>query len=152
MKNNGTSNFTLKHGNATTEGLTTPCSGPLPNGYSPMRLDPSILLGTGGDNSPYGIGKFFEGAVTSGYPSDATENAVQAAITAAGYSSSGGGGVQQNVEIVGGRSGKCVEVPNSSTSNGTRAIIWDCNGQTNQQWNVNADGTITGVHSGLCLD
>jgi len=24
-------------------------------------------------------------------------------------------------------------------------IIWDCNGQTNQQWNVNATGTITGV-------
>ena len=31
-------------------------------------------------------------------------------------------------------------------------IIWDCNGQTNQQWNVNANGTITGVQSGLCLD
>ena len=33
-----------------------------------------------------------------------------------------------------------------------QVIIWDCNGQTNQQWNVNANGTITGVQSGLCLD
>ena len=31
-------------------------------------------------------------------------------------------------------------------------IIWDCNGQTNQQWNLNSNGTITGVQSGLCLD
>jgi hypothetical protein len=31
-------------------------------------------------------------------------------------------------------------------------IIWSCNGQPNQQWNVNGNGTITGVHSGLCLD
>jgi hypothetical protein len=31
-------------------------------------------------------------------------------------------------------------------------VIWDCNGQANQQWNVNGDGTVTGVQSGLCLD
>ena len=31
-------------------------------------------------------------------------------------------------------------------------IIWDCNGQANQQWTVNSNGTITGVQSGLCLD
>jgi len=31
-------------------------------------------------------------------------------------------------------------------------IVWDCNGQANQQWNVNAAGTITGAQSGLCLD
>ena len=31
-------------------------------------------------------------------------------------------------------------------------IIWDCNGQANQQWNVNSNGTITGVQSGRCLD
>jgi non-reducing end alpha-L-arabinofuranosidase len=85
LKNNGVSNFTLKYGNAQSGSLTTPWSGALPNGYSPMRLDSSILLGTGGDNSPYGIGEFFEGAMTSGFPTDATENAVQASIVAAGY-------------------------------------------------------------------
>ena len=30
--------------------------------------------------------------------------------------------------------------------------IWDCNGGTNQQWTLNANGTISGVQSGLCLD
>ena len=84
-KNNGTSNFTLKYGNAQSGGLTTPFSGPLPNGYSPMKLQASILLGTGGDNSDYDTGEFFEGAVTAGYPSDTTENAVQASIVAAAY-------------------------------------------------------------------
>jgi non-reducing end alpha-L-arabinofuranosidase len=84
-KNNGTTNFTLKYGNAQSGGLTRPYSGPLPNGYSPMKNDSSILLGTGGDNSHYGVGEFFEGAVTAGYPSDATENAVQTSITSAGY-------------------------------------------------------------------
>ena len=84
-KNNGTSNFTLKVGDATTGGLTTTYSGALPNGYSPMKVQPSILLGTGGDNSDGDMGEFFEGAVTAGFPTDATENAVQASLAAAAY-------------------------------------------------------------------
>jgi hypothetical protein len=85
-KNNGTTNFTLKVGDATTGNLTTTYSGALPNGYNPMKVQPSILLGTGGDNSDGDIGEFFEGAVTSGFPTDATENAVQASLATAGYS------------------------------------------------------------------
>ncbi|WP_308190763.1 arabinofuranosidase catalytic domain-containing protein [Streptomyces sp. HPF1205] len=89
-KNNGTSNFTLKYGNAASGSLTTTYSGALPKGYSPMKTDSSLLLGTGGDNSNSDQGEFFEGAITAGYPTDATENAVQAAITAAGYGSTTG--------------------------------------------------------------
>ena len=84
-KNNGTTNFTLKYGNGQSGGLTTSYSGALPNGYNPMKVQPSVELGTGGDNSPMGTGEFFEGAVTAGFPSDATENAVQANLAAAGY-------------------------------------------------------------------
>ncbi|HWG25043.1 arabinofuranosidase catalytic domain-containing protein [Actinospica sp.] len=84
-KNNGTTNFTLKYGNGQQGGLTQSYSGALPTGYNPMKVQPSIELGTGGDNSIWGNGEFFEGAVVSGFPSDATENAVQAGITAAGY-------------------------------------------------------------------
>ncbi len=47
---------------------------------------------------------------------------------------------------------KCLDANGQGTTNGTQVIIWDCNGGTNQQWNVNANGTITGVQSGLCLD
>jgi hypothetical protein len=84
-KNNGTTNFTLKYGNGQQGGLTQSYSGPLPDGYNPMKVQNSIELGTGGDNSVWGSGEFFEGAVTAGFPSDATENAVQANLAAAGY-------------------------------------------------------------------
>ena len=84
-KNNGTTNFTLKYGNGQQGGLTQSYSGALPSGYNPMKVQPSIELGTGGDNSIWGDGEFFEGAVTAGFPSDATENAVQASLVAAGY-------------------------------------------------------------------
>jgi hypothetical protein len=47
---------------------------------------------------------------------------------------------------------KCLDANGQGVSNGTTAIIWDCNGQANQQWNGNGNGTITGGQSGLCLD
>ncbi|WP_034261584.1 arabinofuranosidase catalytic domain-containing protein [Actinospica robiniae] len=154
-KNNGTSNFTLKYANATSAGLTTGYSGSLPKGYSPMKTDSSILLGTGGDNSNSGIGEFFEGAVTAGYPSDATEAAVQANIAAAGYSfggSSGGGGTSGALHAVG--AGKCLDDPNSTTTGGTQQQIYDCNGQANQHWTHTSSGQLTLTVNGTteCLD
>ena len=50
-----------------------------------MKKEGAIILGIGGDNSHGAQGTFYEGAMTSGYPSDATENAVQANIVAANY-------------------------------------------------------------------
>ncbi|MEU7750095.1 ricin-type beta-trefoil lectin domain protein [Nonomuraea sp. NPDC049158] len=47
---------------------------------------------------------------------------------------------------------KCLDAKGQGTGNGTQVIIWDCNGQANQQWNVNSDGTVTGVQSGLCME
>jgi Ricin-type beta-trefoil lectin domain-like len=47
---------------------------------------------------------------------------------------------------------KCLDANGAGTSNGTQVIIWDCHGGTNQQWNLNANGIVTGVQSGLCLD
>ncbi|HMG56233.1 MAG TPA: alpha-L-arabinofuranosidase B [Kofleriaceae bacterium] len=88
LKNNGQNFFALKDGNAQSGGLATRYSGALPTfraGYSPMHQEGSIVLGTGGDNSNGSIGSFFEGAMTAGVPSDATENAVQANIVAVGY-------------------------------------------------------------------
>jgi ricin-type beta-trefoil lectin protein len=48
--------------------------------------------------------------------------------------------------------GKCLDAVNNGTTAGTKVVIWDCNGGSNQQWQLNADGTITGVQSRLCLD
>lgn len=54
--------------------------------------------------------------------------------------------------LVSAASGRCLDVPGSATANGTQPVIWDCNGGANQQWTLNADGTIRGTQSGLCLD
>jgi hypothetical protein len=46
----------------------------------------------------------------------------------------------------------CLDVAGQSTTPGAVVDIWPCNGQSNQEWTVNSNGTITGVQSGLCLD
>lgn len=58
---------------------------PTASGYNPMHKEGAIILGIGGDNSVSAQGTFYEGVMTSGYPSDATENSVQANIVAAKY-------------------------------------------------------------------
>jgi hypothetical protein len=117
-KNNGTTNFTLKYGNGQSGGLTTSYSGGLPGGYNPMKVQPSIELGTGGDNSTMGKGEFFEGAVTAGFPSDATENAVQTNLASASYADNTTT-FTTSTSVVSFRAhanGKYVDAPNSSTS------------------------------------
>ena len=47
--------------------------------------------------------------------------------------------------------GKCLDAPLNATA-GAKAQLWDCNGGTNQQWTFNANGTVSGRQSGLCLD
>lgn len=46
--------------------------------------------------------------------------------------------------------GKCIDVSNSNTANGTAVQLWDCNGTGAQQWSLAADGTIRAL--GKCLD
>jgi hypothetical protein len=55
--------------------------------YDPMRKQGAILLGNGGDNSNASQGTFYEGAMTAAgtFPSDATDQLVQANIVAARY-------------------------------------------------------------------
>jgi hypothetical protein len=65
---------------------------------------------------------------------------------------SGGGGTTGAVHAVG--SGKCLDVPNVSTTPGTQVEIWDCNGGSNQTWTHTSSNQFT-VYSGsstLCLD
>jgi hypothetical protein len=91
LKNNGMTNFAIKGGNAQSGALTTLYNGKLPNGYSPMKKQGAIVLGSGGDCCKPGggandsAGTFYEGAIVPGYPTDATDDAIQANIVAAGY-------------------------------------------------------------------
>jgi non-reducing end alpha-L-arabinofuranosidase len=77
--------FALKGGNAQSGTLTTMYDGARPNGYSTMKKQGAIILGMGGDNTDGAQGNFFEGCMTSGASSSASDDAVQANIVAAGY-------------------------------------------------------------------
>jgi hypothetical protein len=84
-KNDGRSRFSLKGGNAQMGTLTSLYNGELPNGYTPMHKEGGIILGTGGDDSSWSEGTFYEGAMVRGFPSDQTEDSVQQNIVSAGY-------------------------------------------------------------------
>ncbi|MBB1243366.1 endo-1,4-beta-xylanase [Streptomyces durbertensis] len=54
-------------------------------------------------------------------------------------------------EIKGVASGSCVDVPSSTTANGTRVQLWTCSGQANQRWTHTA-GKQLKIHGDKCLD
>ncbi|MEU4833726.1 lectin [Streptosporangium sp. NPDC023615] len=62
-----------------------------------------------------------------------------------------GGGNQQNGTIVGGQSGRCVDVTGAAATNGAQAQLWDCNGGTNQRWTYTS-GKQLQVFGNKCLD
>ena len=54
-------------------------------------------------------------------------------------------------QIVGAASGRCVDVPNSSTTNGIQMQLWDCNGNGNQRWTYTSSKQLM-VYGNKCLD
>lgn len=149
--------WAIRAGNAQSGGLSTYYDGKRPNvaGYNPMRKEGAIILGTGGDNSVGSAGTFYEGVMTSGYPSDATENAVQAGIVAAGYAPSGGTGDAFPTgyhELVIGNNGLCLDVNGAGSAAGAAIIQWTCNGQANQRFQFvpgsGGYGELQAQHSG----
>lgn len=153
LKNNGQTTYALKGGNSQSGGLSTWWDGALPNrgGYMPMQQEGSIILGTGGDNSNWNMGTFFEGVMTSGYPTDAADNAVQDNIVSVGYSG------QTNVPNgpqgpITGPGNKCVDVAADDTGVNLAAVqLWDCQSYAeDQHWAHFADNTLRTL--GRCLD
>ncbi|WP_309112580.1 RICIN domain-containing protein [Saccharothrix sp.] len=52
--------------------------------------------------------------------------------------------------IVGAASNRCIDIPNSSTTNGTQAHLWDCHGGSNQLFTRTSAGELK--VNGKCLD
>ncbi|MEU4690036.1 ricin-type beta-trefoil lectin domain protein [Actinoplanes sp. NPDC023714] len=51
--------------------------------------------------------------------------------------------------LVSASSGRCLDVPDSVTANGTQPVIWDCNGGANQRWTFSGSSLQA---LGKCLD
>ncbi|WP_418955567.1 endo-1,4-beta-xylanase [Streptomyces tritici] len=54
-------------------------------------------------------------------------------------------------QIKGVGSGRCLDVPGASTTDGTQVHLWDCNNRPNQQWTYTAGGELR-VYGDKCLD
>ncbi|GAB7184360.1 hypothetical protein ATKI12_4191 [Kitasatospora sp. Ki12] len=76
----------------------------------------------------------------------------QQVITQAGVTGGPGTGTTGAMHAVG--AGKCLDVPNASTTLGTQTQIWDCSGAANQTFTRTPSGELTvyGGTSRLCLD
>jgi hypothetical protein len=62
-----------------------------------------------------------------------------------------GGSAQQIGQLVGSQSGRCADVPNATTVNGTQLQLWDCDGSAKQRWTYTAGKQLT-VYGSKCLD
>jgi hypothetical protein len=157
LKNDGQTTYALKGGDAQGGGLTTWWDGGLPTigTYIPMSKEGAIIMGTGGDNSHSDVGSFFEGAMTTGYPSDAAENAVQSAVVSVGYGGNSGGsglGLNPPAGTITMAGGNCVDV--SGDDDGTDGSVvdsWSCQATAvDQHWVHNANGSLETL--GRCLN
>lgn len=160
LKNNGTTTYAIKEGNAQAGALTTRYDGPLPNlgGYTPVRLGGGIVLGTGGDDSNGSVGSFFEGVMTAGYITDAAENAVQANVVSVAYQAvpSFAPTAGQTYAVTNVNGGKAIGAEGCATGNRTLVDTSTPTGADCQKWAFNAapDGTwtISNVNSGKVMD
>jgi hypothetical protein len=57
----------------------------------------------------------------------------------------------QGAQIVGGQSGRCLDVPGGSTTNGTQTQLWDCTGAAQQKWTYTSSKQLM-VYGNKCLD
>ncbi|WP_037568814.1 endo-1,4-beta-xylanase [Phaeacidiphilus oryzae] len=94
------------------------------------------------------------GSATMYDDNDQPKPSYYAALSALGGSTSGGGGTATTGELHAVGAGKCLDVPNGSTTAGTQVQIYDCWGGSNQTWTHTSGGALT-VYSGssqMCLD
>lgn len=85
------------------------------------------------------------------------KSAYSAVLNALNSGSSGGGddgggdGGGQSGQLKGTGSGRCVDVPNSATADGTAVQLYDCHSAANQQWQLTSAGELR-VYGNKCLD
>ncbi|MEV4514276.1 endo-1,4-beta-xylanase [Dactylosporangium sp. NPDC049525] len=108
------------------------------------RSGESPLLFDGGGNKKAAYNSVLNVLNTVGPTSSPTTSG---GTTSASPSTPSGGAKR----ILGAQSGRCIDVPNASHNNGTRVQLYDCNGQSNQQWTATSSRQLT-VYGNMCLD
>ena len=94
---------------------------------------------------------------TEGYQSNVSSNITVSEgsgvppTTGAPPTTGGGGGGGTGQQIVGAASGRCIDVPNQSTTNGTQVQLYDCWGGPNQRFTYTSSKQLT-VYGNKCLD
>ena len=116
-----------------------------------MRKEGAIILGIGGDNSIGAAGTFYEGVMTSGYPSDATENAVQANIIAAGYATSGAAAASRTSRSWAASPAGAWTCRTAAPPTAPRCSCGTAAGGANQRWTYTSSKQLT-VYGNKCLD
>jgi hypothetical protein len=158
--NDGQHYYGLYVGNAQSGGLTYSGSTPLPSLYQPMSQEGAIVLGTGGDNSNWAQGYFFEGVMTAGSPTSTTMGNVQANIVSVGYL--GAPTLSDGVTYTFTNQNSQMNLDNlcdgcsGAPTNGVQVIQYPANGLETQGWTLHTQGngyfTMVNVQSGFCLD
>ena len=151
VKTNGTSTYEIKGGNANSGSLSTWYSGSLPTtgSYIPLSQEGAILLGTGGDDSNSSQGSFLEGVMLESEPSDTVDSEVQANIVSVDYALPAL--PETGVVVAGDDPSDCMDNNNASATDGNKAQMWACDGNTAaQNWTLESNGTID--IDGGCLD
>jgi hypothetical protein len=83
--NKGPERYALRMADISTASMvTTAYAGNYPS-TKKLGSKGAVVLGVGGDNSNNSFSTFYEGAITQGYPTDATEDAVFQNVKAVGY-------------------------------------------------------------------
>ncbi|NUS17057.1 MAG: galactosylceramidase [Streptomyces sp.] len=140
--NTGGTVTTLAHG--TTAAIGTNQWHSLSLAFSGSTITASIDGSTVGSANDYG---YAGGQV--GYATSQGETAQFDNLSVTPGPGGTGGGTSGPITGVG--SGRCLDVPNQSQTNGTQVELWDCNGGSNQQWSSTAAGELR-VYGGDCLD
>ncbi|GAB2626717.1 alpha-galactosidase [Paractinoplanes abujensis] len=109
----------------------------------------AAAIGKSGASS-YTLVDAWTGATTT------TAGTISAAVPAHGtavYRVSGGTTGEPSTpavfSLVSSSSGRCLDVPNSNTTNGTQPVVWDCSNAANQKWTASGQ-TLQAL--GKCLD
>ncbi|WFE36611.1 ricin-type beta-trefoil lectin domain protein [Micromonospora sp. WMMD975] len=112
-------------------------------------------------NIPYNNGGAVSGPVTvrdsvvtlsnNGTTVNVSHSAISDTSTVTLLPPGGGGPTNQNVQIVGGQSGRCADVPGATTTNGSQIQLWDCHGNANQRFSYTSGKQLT-VYGNKCLD